>query len=515
MDIKAHDNAIRSRFEELLKRHSQADIARATQTSRTNIHYYLKGRRLPADFCAGLANELDVNPAWLLLGEGEPYLTDVRWSQTERAETLLELVQSMNAIARMRLGALAGKDHLKVFRKLNDALFAWRETRERLSADANPVLAQLLEQLQHAFDQYDVNAAKRLLAGALQISEFCDDEQLKVRLDRLHAHHEFTLGNLDRAAAIYRGLVLRLMTSRNYADPEILDHLHYLIDNLRGARLGYEAKRFANAALALFETMRNEPAYGRVALMSGLLSLELGDMREAQALVRQAFSVFDEESAGTYRPMLDVLDLYAGTLPFDSFCRQLPEHCDSVGARYRIVYSHVPLVWACWLEDKGALTLALKDFAPLARQQQMHLGPLFAAYAEGLLALLRSNKRTNPGVLLKEFDGQGLFDSRNADIDLLRPLLSAQLHRISGNFGASRRFIRDTQEVLDRAEGTRLYYIVMRMMHYRNVLRLAQSNPDKHELGDLVERSRSFFATHHGRGYGCLRGMTQPLPPKA
>ena len=78
--------------------HTQREIARRTGTAHTNVSAYLKGTKMPARFCVELARTLGVNLNWLLLGEGAPYLSDVKAETGETASDMLDLVQAMNSV---------------------------------------------------------------------------------------------------------------------------------------------------------------------------------------------------------------------------------------------------------------------------------------------------------------------------------------------------------------------------------------------------------------------------------
>ena len=114
--------AVRGRLNILTENHAQAEIARRTGFPPANVHRFLKGGKIPADFCGAVVREFGINPAWLLTGEGAPRLSDVTEGTMRMAGNVLELVEAMSAVARMRLGSLTGKHHLRVLRELNDAL---------------------------------------------------------------------------------------------------------------------------------------------------------------------------------------------------------------------------------------------------------------------------------------------------------------------------------------------------------------------------------------------------------
>ena len=74
---KTFDEEIRERLRQLVKTRSQSDLARKTNTLVSTVNRYLKATKIPGEFCAAVINGLGVNPAWLMTGEGTPFLADV------------------------------------------------------------------------------------------------------------------------------------------------------------------------------------------------------------------------------------------------------------------------------------------------------------------------------------------------------------------------------------------------------------------------------------------------------
>ena len=91
--------SLRARLQQLALTHSQAELARKTGFPPANVHRFLKGGKVPTDFCEALVREFGVNPAWLLAGEGTAYLADVTAGTERMAGNLLELVEAMSAVS--------------------------------------------------------------------------------------------------------------------------------------------------------------------------------------------------------------------------------------------------------------------------------------------------------------------------------------------------------------------------------------------------------------------------------
>src|SRR5688572_16167527 len=74
---RTDEEPLSSRLRELCKRWPQAEIARRTGASSNNVSRYMRGVRIPLDFGVALVRGLGINPAWLMMGEGTPLLSDV------------------------------------------------------------------------------------------------------------------------------------------------------------------------------------------------------------------------------------------------------------------------------------------------------------------------------------------------------------------------------------------------------------------------------------------------------
>src|SRR5262249_23134091 len=159
----------------LVKSHNQAEIARKTGVSPANVNRYLRQNRIPASFCASLVNGLGVNPAWLLAGEGTPFLADVGASNEKLAGNLLALLQAMSNVAPMRLGSLAGKKGLSVLRELNDALLSYERLKSRLNEQSRDIFAQVLKDWRAAINDRQEERAIALRKAAEQVSRLCED----------------------------------------------------------------------------------------------------------------------------------------------------------------------------------------------------------------------------------------------------------------------------------------------------------------------------------------------------
>src|SRR5688500_16600379 len=113
---------IRQRLQSLAARFPQAELARRTGSAPANVHRYLPEGKVPAEFCGALVSEFGVNPTWLFTGQGNMLRSDVSKPVAEMGGDLLELVDTMNAVSRLRLGSIADGSEQKQIRELGDAM---------------------------------------------------------------------------------------------------------------------------------------------------------------------------------------------------------------------------------------------------------------------------------------------------------------------------------------------------------------------------------------------------------
>ena len=484
------DTLIRERLNSLLSEHSQSEIARKTGSLVASVNRYVHGARIPAAFCASLVRGLNVNPSWLLVGEGAPNLADVPAETAKLGENLLALVEAMSAVARMRLGSLTGKHHLKVLRELNDALAAHERLREKLNEQSRPLFAQMLKDLQAALDKRDLARAGELRKAVEQLSRLCDDENLSRDFYRMQAYHEFQLKNSHKFLQLQRKLFLRSLPDGSLFDERACDEARRLVVALVQMNHMKEAARICRATRDLAGSKgRAWDAYARLENTYGVILAETGKLRQGIALIQSSLP----RLSGLYRKVSEAalmkFMLWAGLISIDD-ATKMGEHTDAKS-------EHL-LQMACWLENADHLRSALKyadapDVVPIWRNA------FFGIYAQ---ALLRQLEKPSPAAAA-EFRAE-VEKSRAVSAD---PMDCA---RVSGAASHLFRVAGDAKQALAearRAQGEmksvdrEVHPDPMSLAtHYRNVLALKADRA-------LERKARRFFAYHERHGYACFRGV--------
>ena len=288
MDFK--ENALRARLNEIAGRFSQAEIARRTGQRGSTVSRYLSGNRIPAVFVESVGREFGVNPAWLLYGEGAPWLTDVVADQGKTATGLVELVQTMGRLSKLKLGALAGKQSALNLRELNDALEAFERVRERLARQSRETYVQVLDDWNAAIGARDKAACARLAKAAEQVSRLCPDEELTRRHEQLRGAHEYVAGSVERALLHRRRSFYYSLTQSGEVDERVLVEAFSVVVTLDAIGRTAEAARFGEAALKLATGAASWANYGRCVGALGWVQIQLGNLRRGMHLTAQALA---------------------------------------------------------------------------------------------------------------------------------------------------------------------------------------------------------------------------------
>lgn len=488
------DASIRERLNSLLSEHSQSEIARKTGSLVASVNRYVHGARIPAAFCAALVRGLNVNPSWLLVGEGAPSLADVPADTAKLGGNLLALVEAMSAVARMRLGSLTGKHHLKVLRELNDALVAHERLREKLNEQSRPLFAEMLRDLQAALDKRDLARAGELRKAVEQLSRLCDDEDLERDFYRVQAYHEFQLKNSSRFLQLQRKLFLRSLPNDNLFDERACDEARRLVVALVQMNRLHEALQVCRATRNLAgKAGRRWAAFARLENTHGVILVELGHLYKGMALVQRSLP----RLTGMYRKVSEAAlakqMLWAGLVRLED-AMAMSERNDAKAEHF--------LQTACWLSEPRLLEATLayaeaRDVEPVWRdgffpryarsllKQLTHPGSEEAAAFE---AAMQASPKTAPR-------DEGDWVRLGASVAHLYLAAGLREHALAQTLEVDRRLKSMDPEVNPEP--------LAAATHYRCVLALLSSPTDARQKG-MIQQARHFFTRYIRGGYAIL-----------
>ena len=491
--------ALQARLQVVAERHSLSEISRRTGAPLASVSRYFRGTRVPADFCGALGVHFGVNPSWLLTGEGTPWISDIPERTSAMAGDLLELVEAMNAVNHMRLGALTGKHHLRVLRELNEALVRFEELRARLNDHARPVLTRLLSDMETAVRRMDVDRAGDLYTAIQQVRRFCDDRELEYKLERLgatlelmrhdpseslrHQQRVFGLvlieGRLDSNAALEETIRLAMLLSETGREEDAVALCKAAVE-LIGDR-GSEWESYPFLKFLTGQLMANNlQLYAGIELMQRWLPLVKGDTRVKAARHVLAFAL-----------------LYAGLVE--------PDEAFDVGGDNEVKALNL-LYYAIFREDRDYLLRALRYFESRQRARK-DLAPMgyIAEYAH-ILAAAMEKPSAAQAQKFKKLKLACKDDARvSTELELL--VFETQLLRKLKRLPAARKAMHAAQQLIAKPRKPSRALLVARAIHNRNALEL-----DKGELRKSAER---FFEAHREAGYRAFNPESEPSPSPA
>lgn len=489
---KTFDEEIRERLRTLVKTRSQSDLARKTATLVSTVNRYLKSTKIPGEFCTAVINGLGVNPAWLMTGEGTPFLADVSAGTSEMASNLLELVEAMNQVAKMKLGALTGQHHLKVLRELNDALERYEALRAVLNKRTRSVFRELLDSLRKALQDMDMQRATEVRKAALQVSRLCDDPQLNVEFDGLQEFYEHIFGDQVKALELSRKVFVKSLAASDVTMDK--DHAALAINlvvSLHRADRCREARRICRATLALYEDVGSDwGRYKQLQALHAVLNIELGNMREGLRDLHDTYPVLPDQMKRGFSGKLVESMLLSGLTPL--------EYAPAIG------------------EDSSAKAIALVRFAALVDDLE-HVksflkkyggddrtgipeDSIWDAYARGLTG---ENKNALAGFEAAVNAERGRIAVRPAQ-EFAYMACAAHLARVAGDDKKARKYHDDAQALLEGLDKQVNPQMLALALHHRNALALYPEDSKAKQTKDARTAALKFFKKHHEQGYGAF-----------
>jgi hypothetical protein len=481
---KTFDEEIRERLRTLVKTRSQSDLARKTNTLVSTVNRYLKATKIPGEFCTAVINGLGVNPAWLMTGEGTPFLADVSAGTSEMATNLLELVEAMNQVAKMKLGALTGQHHLKVLRELNDALERYEALRAILNKRTRTVFRELLDSLRKALQDMDQQRASEVRKAALQVSRLCDDPQLSVEFDGLQEFYEHIFGDQVKALELSRKVFVKSLAASDALAINLVVSLHRA-DRCR------EARRICRATLALYEDVGSDwGRYKQLTALHSILNIELGNMREGLRDLHDTYPVLPDQMKRQFSGKLVESMLLSGLTPL--------EYAPAIGEDASA--KAIALVrFAALVDDIGQVKATLKRYGGNDRTG-IPEESIWDAYARGLAG-----------------DGKSAVDDFDKAVEAersriaVRPtqefaytVCAAHLARAAGLEPRARKSHEEAQTLLDSLDPQVNPQMLALALHYKNALALYTEDSKAKPAKDARTAALKFFKDHHNQGYGAF-----------
>ncbi|MBE7490425.1 MAG: hypothetical protein HS108_01475 [Planctomycetes bacterium] len=495
--LDEYDRRLRGRLRELTARHPQAEIARKCGSSKANVHRWLGGNRIPASLCAAVIENLGVDAGWLMVGRGvlPGKGQDDATAGAPGVQGLIDLVNAMNAAARLNLGALRDKHHLKVARELSDALARHEQTRSALAGLCRGVLRRVLDDWHQAVAGLKGEQCAALRESARQLLRLCDDEPLALEAASLEAHTEAHFGHESRALELQRRAVTLTLLRPGGLDDEAVSRINMLIAMLETHGRLREALRLARATLELVrDNDRVQPARRSILYMNvGSQAMDLGELEDALRALRLAVQAAPPGSrTRDFAVVFWMLAQYwAGACDF----AQAQRTGSPWWARAEFL-----LLMALWQEDAPSLRAALAEYrAGLAETSaDPNTESITARWC--LRALRRPHHGLAAGARRDLLARQPEQGDLPADRFAVR-VFEAQVAWLSRNTRHCARVVAQAGELLD-SMGQDDPVLLPRALFHRLVWRLSESR-----MGARHGAAAEFFRQWTARGYARLAGV--------
>jgi tetratricopeptide (TPR) repeat protein len=485
---------IRRRLQSVAKAHPQAEIARKTGTSPANVNRYLKQNRIPVSFCAALVKGLGVNPAWLLVGEGTPYLADVASGNEKLATNLLALVQAMSSVASMRLGSLAGKRGLSVLRELNDALTSYEQLKAKLNEHSRDIFAQVLKDWRAALDSDNEERAIALRKAAEQVSRLCEDRALEFQFLSLLARHHYKFADLRQVPDIQRRVFLHTLGSD--LDEASFNEARLLVSSLESLGRSEEAERVARALIALAE--KNGPKWKNWAMLLALHGTQLLALRDLKAAVSRLHEAIHMGAGEAARHWLHSCYFFMGTLSAQEYRK---------GEPFSETRADMSVRYSLWLEEVDAINAAIADYEK-ARMGTTHTGRFEPTHGKFLVRAITHREKRVYTEYWQAVKATPFFDITIRPWNVCLRDWACQLARYTGRSEALKDLSEADTELLAFPPDVRMP-MHLEATHHRNALELINENERDAGLAAMRARAVMFFREHIAKGYGFLENYAR------
>lgn len=270
------EEALRARLHEITRRYPQAEVARRLGMRRSTVNRYLLGNRIPGAFLAGIAREFGVNTAWLMLGEGVPWIADVRADQASVGKGLLELVQAMERVSRLRLGALTGKTEAAALRELSEAMQSHERISARLAEKSRDTYRKVIDDWLAAVKAGDRELSNQLARAAEQVARLCPDPILRRGHESMLAAHMQLCGRNEDSLVHRKNVFAASVGDSGKLDAKGISAAIGLAVTLDALSRTREARAVLKAALNLGHDQRDSVIYAQASAFLGWTDLELG-----------------------------------------------------------------------------------------------------------------------------------------------------------------------------------------------------------------------------------------------
>lgn len=503
------ENALAQRLKTVAQRYTQSEIARRTGTWVSNVHHYLNGTRVPADFLAALVEKCGVNAQWLLTGEGTPYTADLAPNADHFANDVHKLSRALDAASRLKLGELFTQRRTRVLAEINEALEANEAAQRRVSAHVNGPLVELWQNVINELDAHEkgdaaaLARARGMLASMRPLVRLANNSLREIEFYGLEGRLAVYESRFTDALKLLRRCFMMAFSVLGPAMEAFVLHAQHFATSL--ARNGFwsEARLVLNTALPLARAAGNNPPHASFSdLFAIVCAVESGEIAGAfEACQRVIDTPGAKEHVVMHIAMPFWLDigLKSGDLTFEQACEFGPPCTNRV--------RHL-LAWSAWTEDATQLRQLLR-----IKRKSMPPGPNYGErYYERWRrigttvydAAWGRAKGLWRDVLAWDDRAFTCSDERERAVKYIR---ACQVARLCGEPDKARELLVEAQAALSALPAGMDVFILERATHHRNALALGDGPKGSTKARNLRAQAQRWFRDHAARGYACFSGF--------
>lgn len=475
----AIEDDIRKRLAELVEQHSQTVIAKAGGVPSSSVHRYLRGRRIPVEFCANLCRALEINVMWLLYGAGSSVETEGVEQAGALADELGGLVASLVSIER-EIGAVLPSDIAAgKFHRLHALLQQTATTRAKVQTAIEPVATRMLEAMYEALNKgHRIKTADldRSLRYLLQLDL---PEALRSNIELAISAFAYHERDYEESVQLRQAAMWRHLASPHRDFDTLLQLAMPVVSALNVVEEYQDALALSDALLAGISVFLGDDDRLLQLRISRTWTLyETGNVREALAEVSTIFPrLKTKEARDNAYVVHQQVEVLTGIVDIHDAIRIGEDRWE----RTRVLGL---IRFALWSEDKSILKIILEKHRQIVGKIDKHRATI-GLYAECMLDALNGKTNKALSVWQEAIDGTPTR-YRWVALNMVR---EAALHRITGSTKKARSILKKAVQGIEDGTFAPIRPVIRQGFFAREAHRLGIKSPFGF-LGGTVEEWR-------------------------
>jgi transcriptional regulator with XRE-family HTH domain len=503
------ENALALRLKTVAQRYTQSEIARRTGTWVSNVHHYLNGTRVPADFLAALVEKCGVNAQWLLTGEGPPYAADLAPESGKFAGDVQKLSRALDAASKLKLGELFTQKRTRVLAEINEAIEAHEQAKARVSAQLDEPLGLLWDAIVAAVAAHDagdhlaLSRAQGLLASLKQLVRLSSNGLRQLEALGLEGRVALRDLRFNDDLDCARRSFLMAFPVLGPAKTAFLEHSDGYANALSRAGYWNEARTVVSNSTALARAAGNDPVFTAYSdVVSAYCAAHMGAIEGAFEAAQTSMARPGADTAvrqDIARPMMLDIALLAGKMTFEEALTYGP-NC--------VLRRRQLLAFACWTEDVAQLRRLLRDKLEGAKPAAAFIEAIHQRWRRLAGLIFEAAWKRTKGLWREIMAWDDMRFSCSPERErAFKAVRACQLARLSGEADKARELLLDAQAALAAMPAGMDLFIQERATHHRNALVLGDGPKGSTKARNMRAQAQRWFREHTAKGYACFAGF--------